>query len=371
MPKKYKVDLTDIEMGICKDIFDRGKHSAEKRKRARAFILLYDGDTDAEVAGHVGMSLRGIEELRKRFVEEGFESVLHGKPRGHRPCILTDEDKARLVQLACEKTENGMKRWTLREMSKRTLVLCGKTVSHETIRKMLHDRDIKPWLSKEWVIPPNESAAFVANMEVILDLNSQKPDKNIPLVCMDEMPFQFFGEVRAPFAVKPGAPEKFDTEYERKGTASVFIFVAPKIGTRRVDVLERRTKIDWAHQVAKMCHEDFPDAKKIILICDNLNTHNISALYEAFPPEEARAIARRIEIHHTPVHGSWLNMTEIEFSDLVNNGLKQRISTIEQLRIEAKAWEKRRNLEERKINWTFTTEKAREKMKKTYPHIQP
>lgn len=137
MPKKYKVTITDIEIAICKDIVTRGYHSAEKRNRARALILLNDDETDAEVAGVLGMSLRGIEALRKRFIDEGFETVLNGKPRGHRPCILNDEDKARLVQLSCEITEDGAKRWTLREMSKRIRELCGKIVSHETIRKTL------------------------------------------------------------------------------------------------------------------------------------------------------------------------------------------------------------------------------------------
>jgi transposase len=137
MPKKYKVTITDIEIAICKDIVTRGYHSGEKRNRARALILLNDDETDAEVAGVLGMSLRGIEALRKRFIDEGFETVLNGKPRGHRPCILNDEDKARLVQLSCEITEDGAKRWTLREMSKRIRELCGKIVSHETIRKTL------------------------------------------------------------------------------------------------------------------------------------------------------------------------------------------------------------------------------------------
>ncbi|MDR1079731.1 MAG: helix-turn-helix domain-containing protein [Deltaproteobacteria bacterium] len=126
MPKKYHVSLTDNEVVICRDIVSRGSHSADKRNRARALALLDNGDTVAEEAGVVGMSLRGIEALRKRLVEEGFQTVLDGKPRGHRPCILNDEDEARLVQLACERTEDGTKRWTLRAMSKKSLVLCGK-----------------------------------------------------------------------------------------------------------------------------------------------------------------------------------------------------------------------------------------------------
>jgi transposase len=139
---------------------------------------------------------------------------------------------------------------------------------------------------------------------------------------------------------------------------------------RRVEAVERGTKIDWARQVTKPRHEDFPDAEKIVLVCDNLNIHTISALYEASPPEEARSLARRVEIHYAPIHGSWLNMAEIEFSNLINNGLKQRIPTIKQLNAEAKAWERRKNSGRGKRKWTFTAAKAREKTRKTYPQIQ-
>jgi hypothetical protein len=370
MLKKYNVVLSGDELEICSDILDRGRHSAEKRKRAHALILLNDGDTDAEVAGVVSMSIRGVQEIRKRIVEDGFETVLEGKSRGHRPCILTDDNVARLVQLACERTEDGIRRWTLRGLEGKMFELHGITASYETIRRTLKKQSVKPWQSKEWCIPPNESAAFVANMEDILDINSRPEDPEVPYVYMDESPIQLIGEVRTPFPTKPGAPMKYDTEYERRGNASIFMFAAPKIGFRRVSVLERRTKIDFANEIDTMCNKDFPDAEKIILVCDNLNTHKPSSLYEAFPPEKARWLAKRIEFHYTPVHGSWLNMAEIEFSDLINHGLKPRISSIEELNAQSKAWEKRRNKERRKINWTFTTEKAREKMKKTYPQIQ-
>jgi len=204
-------------------------------------------------------------------------------------------------------------------------------------------------------------------MEDILDVYTRKYNEKRPLVCMDEFPRQLIGEVRKPIPGKPGMIDRYDTEYKRNGTCEVFMFIAPLKGWRRAEVTEQRTKVDWASQIKKLVTVDFLDAEKIILVMDNLNTHTIGSLYKAFPAEEARQIRDKLEIHYTPKHGSWLNMAEIEINVLVNHGLSKRVPTIEQMKKEVKAWNKARNKTATKINWRFSTDDARIKLKRLYP----
>jgi len=204
-------------------------------------------------------------------------------------------------------------------------------------------------------------------MEDILDVYTRKHNKKRPLVCIDEFSRQLIGEVRTPIPAEPGKPERFDTEYKRNGTCEIFMCAAPLEGWRRAEVTERRTKTDWAHQIKKLVTVDFPDAEKIVLVQDNLNTHTIGSLYKAFPPEEARRLRDKLEIHYTPKHGSWLNMAEIEINVLANHGLPKRVSSMEQMKKEVAAWNKARNKTASKINWRFTTENARDKLKRLYP----
>ncbi|MDR0637092.1 MAG: IS630 family transposase, partial [Treponema sp.] len=174
--------------------------------------------------------------------------------------------------------------------------------------------EMKPWLNREWRIPPKANAEFAACMEDVLDVYTREQDINRPLVCMDECPKQLIGETRLPLPVGPGKPACFDTEYVRNGTCGIFLFAAPLGGWRRAEITEQLTRKDWAAQIKRLADEDFPDAEKIILVMDNLNTHSSASLYEAFEPEEARRIRNRLEIHHTPKQGSWLNMAEIALS---------------------------------------------------------
>ena len=204
-------------------------------------------------------------------------------------------------------------------------------------------------------------------MEDILDVYTRKHDKKYPLVCADECPRQLIGEVRTPIPAEPGKTIRFDTEYKRNGTCEIFMFAAPLEGWRRAEVTEQRTKTDWGHQIKKLVTVDFPDAEKIVLVHDNLNTHTIGALYKTFPPEEARRLRNKLEIHTTPKHGGWLNMSEIEINVLVNHGLSKRVSSIQQMRKEVAAWNKARNKTASKINWRFTTENARIKLNRLYP----
>jgi transposase len=207
-------------------------------------------------------------------------------------------------------------------------------------------------------------------MEDILDVYTRNYDENCVLVCMDEVPRQLIGEVREPLPAGRGKIARYDTEYKRNGTCEIFMFAAPMRNWRRADVLEHRTRLDWAQQVKELITVDFPRAKKIVLVQDNLNTHTIGSLYKAFPPEEARHYRDILEIHYTPKHGSWLNMAEIEINVLVNHGLSKRVPTIEQMRKEVAAWNKARNQNGNKISWRFTTEDARIKLKRLYPQFE-
>jgi transposase len=207
-------------------------------------------------------------------------------------------------------------------------------------------------------------------MEDVLDVYTQEWNENRPLVCMDECPKQLFGETRSPLPGKPGSPACFDREYVRNGTCDIFMFAAPLEGWRRADITELRTRKDWAEQVKRLVDEDFPLAEKIILVMDNLNTHSVASVYETFPAEEAKRLRDKLEMYYTPKHGSWLNMAEIELNVINNQGLSQRIPTIEQMRKAVAAWNRRRNKEVRKLNWRFTTADARIKLKRLYPQFE-
>jgi transposase len=187
---------------------------------------------------------------------------------------------------------------------------------------------------------------------------------------MDECPKQLIGEVRPPLPLEPGQSERYDTEYVRNGTCNLFMFTAPLAGWRRVEVTEHRKQEDWAEQIRRLVDEDFPDAGKVVLVMDNLNTHRPASLYEAFEPTEAKRIWDRLEIHHTPKHGSWLNMAEIELSVLNRQGLSERIPDMPSMRREVTEWSSRRNSEGGKIDWRFTTKDARIKLKRLYPKLQ-
>jgi len=206
-------------------------------------------------------------------------------------------------------------------------------------------------------------------MESVLDVYKTPYNKAIPVVCMDESPKQLIKESRLPIARKPGSEAKADYEYERCGVANIFMANEPLAGKRYVKVTERKTKIDWAAFIKEIADEHYPSAIKIRLVMDNLATHKPAALYEAFPPQEAKRIWDRFEFIYTPKHGSWLNMAEIELNVLMGQCLDRRIDDIDIMKQEAKAWQKDRNNKEATINWQFTNDKARIKLKKLYPTI--
>jgi hypothetical protein len=220
------------------------------------------------------------------------------------------------------------------------------------------------------MIPPRHNAAFVAAMEDILGLYLRAYDEKFPLVCMDEQPVQLVREVRAPLPAGPGHPRRYDQHYERAGTANIFLFIEPLGGWRRASVSGRRTAIDWAQQVKLLLEADYPEAEKVILVCDNLNTHTIASFYKAFSPEVARSLVERLDIHYTPKHGSWLNVAESELSVLTRHCLRNRTPAVNALRNKIEPWSAERNNLQCGVDWRFTTADARVKLKHLYPEYQ-
>jgi hypothetical protein len=221
-----------------------------------------------------------------------------------------------------------------------------------------------------WVIPPEADGEFVAAMEEVLETYAQPYDARHPVLCMDEQPVQLLKETRVPIAATKNHPRRVDYEYERAGTASIFMFCEPLSGWRQVAVRERRTKIDWAKEVEELLRTRYASADKVILVCDNLNTHTKGAFYEAFEPETARALLRRLEFRYTPKHGSWLNIAENELSSMTRQCLKdRRFETVDTLRQETAAWHQRSNTRQRGVDWQFKVDDARVKLKSVYPKI--
>jgi len=204
-------------------------------------------------------------------------------------------------------------------------------------------------------------------MEDVLAVYSRPFDPAVPVVCMDEKPYQLLDHARDPVAATPGNDLKIDSEYVRCGTCSIFVWVEPLAGHRRVTAREHRTRLDWATEIDQLLNHDYPDAEKVVLVMDNLNTHSIGSLYEAFEPAKAFTLAQRLEIHHTPKHGSWLNIAEIELSALTRQCLDRRIADLDTLNTELTAWQNTVNANQRQVNWQFTTKDARIKLKHLYP----
>jgi transposase len=204
-------------------------------------------------------------------------------------------------------------------------------------------------------------------MEAVLDLYAQEPDPECPLVCFDEASKQLIQEMRPPLPMESGKPERFDCEYARNGVANLFLFLAPHLGWRHVEVTQRRTRVDFAQQMKALVDVHFPQARRIHVVLDNLNTHTPISLYEAFEPAEALRIARKLEFVYTPKHGSWLNMAELEFSVLSRQCLERRIPDMDTLRFECVAWEAARNAARATVTWRFTVEDARTKLERLYP----
>jgi hypothetical protein len=243
---------------------------------------------------------------------------------------------------------------------------------HRRSRQRQHDRadgkknTLKPHLQKQWVIPPDANAPFVANMEDVLEVYQRPHDPACPVVCLDETSKQLIKETRVPVAAKPGRPARHDYEYERNGTANLFMMFAPLEGWRHVKVTDHHAAVDYAQVLKELSDTHFPDASKIVLVQDNLSTHKPASLYEAFPAPEARRLVERFEWHYTPKHGSWLDLAESELSVLSGQCLDRHIPDKKTLIEEVAAWEDNRNKHHTKADWQFTTDDARVNLKRLY-----
>ena len=221
------------------------------------------------------------------------------------------------------------------------------------------------------MIPPEANSEFVANMEEVLETYEQPYNPGLPVVCMDEQPIQLTKEVRVPIEATRNHPKRVDYEYERAGTASIFLFVEPLAGWRSVKARNRRTKVDWATELAELLDGRYAECEKVILVCDNLNTHTKGAFYEAFEPKKAREYAKRVQFCYTPKHGSWLNIAESELSALTRQCLRnRRIGDIITLNEEVRAWSQDVNSTQRGVNWQMKIDDARVKLKSLYPQIE-
>jgi DDE superfamily endonuclease len=280
---------------------------------------------------------------------------------------LTGKEEALLVATACSNPPAGRARWTLELLAGEMVKLTAhESLSRETVRRRLADSDLKPRRRKMWCIPQVD-AEYVARMEDVLDLYAEALDPERPVVCFDESPIQLIGEVRRPIPPEPGKIERYDCEYRRNGTANLFVFLDANRPWRKVKVTERRTATDFAVCMRELADLYYPKAERIRVVLDNLSTHSAGALYQTFPADEARRLLRRLEFHYVPKHASWLNMVEIEIGVLASQCLDRRIETISRLVAEVAAWEKQRNVARVRVNWSFTTEKARAKMGRAYP----
>jgi len=323
----------------------------------------------ADIAKLFGVSEGTINNIKKTYGERGIDCIFRRK-RNTPPVEskITGEVEAHLIALVCHNPPEGYCKWTLRLLSEKMVQMNYiDSISHTTVGTILKENSLKPHLVEEWCIPQKQSADFVACMEDVLEVYSRPYDERYPVVCMDEKPLQLLGEVRKGKRKSNGTYIQ-DSEYVRNGTCSIFLFTEPLTGYRHAKALEHRTKTDWANQMKWLADNVYPDAEKIIMVCDNLNTHNKSSFYEAFQPAEALRLAKRFEFHYTPKHGSWLDIAEIELSSLSKQCLgKRRIENIDDLNSELEKWETDRNQKQKGVDWQFTTENARGKLKHLYP----
>src|SRR6266566_253286 len=325
------------------------------------------GASDEEIATSVGVGGSTVYRTKRRFVVSNLEAALSEEPRPGADRKLSGKEEALLVATACSSPPEGRARWTLELLADELVRLTEHdSISRETVRRRLAENDLKPWRKDMWCIPQIDGE-YVARMEDVLDLYAEAPDPKRPVVCFDESPTQLIGEVRQPIPATPGQIERYDCEYRRNGTANLFIFLDVHRPWRKVKVTERRAAEDYAQCMRELVDVHYPDAEYLRVVQDNLSTHSAGALYQAFPPAEARHILRRLEFHYTPKHASWLNMVEIEIGVLRSQCLDRRIDTKEQLKSEIAAWERQRNASGARIKWMFTTEKARAKMGRAYP----
>ncbi len=364
---RYRVTLTSDERLQLRDLAQGGKAAVRKLKRAQIVLAADLGSTDEEIARNVGVGTSTVYRTKQRFVEEGLDAALSEAPRPGAPRKLDVQDEAILCAVACSKPPSGRAHWTLQLLADELVRLTvHRTISPETVRRRLSEMQLKPWQEKMWCIPKVDPE-FVARMEDVLALYAEPQDVRRPVVCFDESPRQLIGEERVPVQAEPGKRKRYDYEYVRNGTANIFMFVDVNRPWRHAKVTDRRACVDFAECMQDLVDVHYPKAEKIRVVLDNLSAHSASALYQRFPPAEARRILTRLEFHFTPKHASWLNMVEIEIGVMASQCLDRRIPDKKTLVTEVANWERRRNAEGARIHWMFTVERAREKLGRSYP----
>jgi transposase len=335
----------------------------------RALILLRsdEGWSAEEIAVALNVGTSTVYRCREQYVEMGLPEALDERKRPGAQRKLDVLQEATLVALACSKAPKGASKWTMQMLADQLVVLTDvEDLSDETVRRRLVEKKIKPWQHKMWCIP-SVDAEFVARMEDVLDLYGEPYDPRFPVVNFDETPIQLIGETRVPTPATSKHSARIDYEYRRNGTANLFIAFDRHRSWRNVNVTQRRTLDDFADQMRELVDVHYPDAERIRVVLDNLNTHRVAALYGRFEPQEARRIARRLEFHFTPKHASWLNMVEIEIGVLTQQCLDRRIPSIEVLSDEIGAWQEIRNTQGKGIDWLFDVAGARQKLGRHYP----
>ena len=375
--KKYVVKLSAEERERLEALISSGKRSAQLITKARILLKTDaseagEGWTDREIAAALDTSVNTVGSARRQLVEEGFEATLLRKynPNSARPRIFDGAAEAKLIALACSPAPEGFARWSLRLLEEKVVELnIVEKASDNTIGRDFKKNTLQPHRNRQWVIPPDANAAFLAAMEDVLETYQKPRDPERPLVCLDETSKQLVIETRKPIPAKPGQPIRYDYEYERNGVANIFMTFAPLEGWRKVKVTDHHAAVDYAQVLKELSDVHFPDAKQIVLVQDNLSTHTAASLYVAFPPEEARRLAKRFEWHYTPKHGSWLGMAESELAVLTNQCLDRRIPDKPTLGKEIAAWEAHRNKHHAKADRQFTTNDARVKLKRLYPQF--
>lgn len=330
-------------------------------KRAQILLAADCGVDDRAIARTIGVSESTVIRVRRRFVSEGLDAALSERRRPGAERKLTIGEEALLVAVACTDPPRGRARWTLTLLAKRIVRLTRhRSISTETIRRRLHENELKPWQQRMWCIP-RVDCEFIVRMEDVITQYMKPASARAPVVCFDETPIQLLDDVRVPVIALPGRRRRYDYEYRRMGTANVFVMVDAHRGWRTAKVTHRRAKPDFAKCMRELVDRHYPHAPRIRVVLDNLSSHSPRAILETFGLEEGVRILKRIEFHYTPKHASWLNMAEIEIGVMKSQCLSRRIPTIGVLRSEIAAWQRERNRAGARIHWMFSLERAREK----------
>ena len=366
---RYRVELDESERQQLAAMVAGGKQPVRRVKRAQILLAAAWGVSDAEMAATLRVGTSTVYRTKQRFVEHGLERALSEEPRPGGKRKLAAAEEALLIATACSHPPTGRAHWTLALLASTLVRLTAHTtISRATIGRRLAANDLKPWQEKMWCVPQID-ARYVACMEDVLELYTTLPRPGTAVVCVDETPQQLIGEVRAALPPAPGQPARHDYEYRRNGTANIFVALDAHAPRRYTTVTARRTAVDFAEWLRDLVDVHYAGTERLRLVLDNLSTHTPAALYEAFPPAEARRVLRRLEFHYVPKHASWLNMVEIEIGVLSAQCLDRRIPDMPTLDHEVDAWTRARNAAGARIRWMFGIEQARGKLGRAYPAV--